>query len=99
MMFRKLKVGQLATILVNRNAINNEEYFSLVLMDDLLKFPKEKWDYILNNKLSFGIDYIKRALVKMLYQPGFVDKIEFDYYNNILPYVEKHSLISLWLTK
>lgn len=98
-MLKRLKVARLASILANRNVISKEEYYSLVLMDDLSKFPKGAWVHRLDDKFTFGIDYIKRAFGKMIYQTGFADKIEFEYYDKILPYVRKHSLLSLWLTK
>jgi len=99
MMFRKLKVSQLARILVNRNTISREEYFSLLLMPDLLRYSLEEIAYKKCHLLNSRIDYVRRAMTKIFYQQGFLDRIEYNYYNNLLPYARNHSLISILRSK
>ncbi len=41
---------------------------------------------------SLKHECISRAKTKMLYQLGFLEQIEFDYNNNLVPYLKKSRL-------
>ncbi len=99
MIIRKLKIAQLARILVNRGSIDKEEYFSFILMPGLLKYSLEEIAYKKSHLLNSRIDYVRRAMTKIFYQQGFLNRIEYDYCNNLLTYAKNHSLISILRSK
>ena len=94
-MFKSFKLTQIVRILSNRGAISREEYFAFVMFNKIQNIPRNKWDFIISNQPSFRVDYVERAKTKMLYQPGFLQQIEFDYNNNLIPYLKKSRLFSI----
>lgn len=102
-MILEFKLAELIPILVKRGAITSEEGFAFCVFYDLLNHDLKQRERVLLEKRDYYSHsrkpYKKRTITKMLNQPSFLNKIEYDYLNNILPYIETHSLFSILKSK
>lgn len=92
------KITKLMYLLRNRGAINNEEAVGLLVVNTLNDFKPNEREEILNSRkflMYTGKPLFRRAMKKIFYEHCFFEKAEFDYYNNVLPYLRTHSLISI----
>lgn len=97
----KSKIARLMYILTERNAITNQEAIAMLVVNSLDKYEPDKRDGLLISRrdlLYEGKPLFRKTMQRIFYEPSFFEKAEFDYYDKIHPYLNSHSLLSLFKT-